>query len=602
MIGKSFGQYQIVASLGAGGMGEVYEALDTRLGRHVALKLLPEEFSYDGERVARFEREARILASLNHANIAGLHGLEQDHGRHFVVMELVRGETLADRIGRGPLPVEEAMRIACQIAAGLEAAHEKRIVHRDLKPANVKITPENKVKVLDFGLAKAVAAPETVDNAVTLPTLSGAETKTGVIMGTAAYMSPEQARGHEADERSDTFAFGCVLFEMLTGRRSFEGATLTETLASVLAREPALQSLPSGIHPRIHEVLRRCFEKEVKRRWQAIGDLRFELEEIATDPRGLKSQLPAATPPLWKRAIPVVLTVVVTAMLTAAAFRYTRRAASSATITRFSFALSPDDRFTGVDRSVLAISPDGTNIVYVANNHLNLKPMSEDHSHVIPGTVQGVRMPFFSPDGRWVAFYSDSDQMLKKIALTGGAPIPLCSIGRPFGATWYGDKILIGMGGEGVLRIDASGGNPETVIPVNPGEVAYGPQVLPGGDEVMFTLATGNDPERWDNAQVVVQSLKTRQRKVLIQRGTDARYVAAGYIVYAVGANLFAVPFDPKRLELTPGPVSILEGVMRSGHQPRPSLALLTMERSSSRHATVSATHSRWPLQTALGM
>jgi serine/threonine protein kinase len=281
--GSRLGAYEITHVLGAGGMGEVYRARDSRLGRSVAIKVILESFATDADRVARFEREAKVLASINHPNIAALYGMEEANGQRFLVMELVDGETLADRLQRGPLPIEDALRIALQIAEALEAAHEKSIIHRDLKPANVKITPDDKVKVLDFGLAKAIDA-EPARDVANSPTLSMMATNAGIILGTAAYMSPEQAKGFSADHRSDVFAFGIVLYEMLTGRQPFQGETAPDVLASVLVREPELQRLPADLNPRIQDLLRRCLEKSPKRRWQAIGDLRAEIGNSLASP------------------------------------------------------------------------------------------------------------------------------------------------------------------------------------------------------------------------------------------------------------------------------------------------------------------------------
>ncbi len=305
--GTTLGSYEISTALGAGGMGEVYRARDTKLGRSVAIKVLPEAFAFDADRVARLTREARMLASLNHPRIAALHGMEQSEGRHFLVMELVEGETLADRLRRGPLPAQEALTVARQIAEALEAAHEKGLIHRDLKPANVKITPDDEVKVLDFGLAKAMDAEPRATSIADSPTLSRLATEAGIILGTAAYMSPEQAKGFPADQRSDIFSFGVVLFEMLTGRRPFQGETAAEVLASVIVRDPELASLPHELNPRIADLVRRCLEKQPKRRWQAIGDVRAEIEAILAAPAAISlTATPAPRVPVWRRAIPLV--------------------------------------------------------------------------------------------------------------------------------------------------------------------------------------------------------------------------------------------------------------------------------------------------------
>ena len=318
--GTTLGAYEIATALGAGGMGEVYRARDTKLGRSVAIKVLPEAVLSDADRVARFAREARTLASLNHPHIAALYGMEESGGRHFLVMELVEGETLADRLQRGPMRVQEALAVARQIADALEAAHEKGVIHRDLKPANVKITPEDQVKVLDFGLAKALDSDPGSASIANSPTLSRLATEAGIILGTAAYMSPEQAKGFPADQRSDIFSFGAVLFEMLTGRRPFQGETAAEVLASVIIRDPELAALPHGLNPRIVDLVRRCLEKHPKRRWQAIGDVRAEIEAILAAPATISmTAAPAPRAPAWRRAIPLALAASVGAALTAVA-------------------------------------------------------------------------------------------------------------------------------------------------------------------------------------------------------------------------------------------------------------------------------------------
>lgn len=566
MIGKQVAHYLIEADLGAGGMGEVYRARDTRLGRGVALKMLPDLFARDPERVARFDREAKLLASLNHANIAALHGLEQADGKSFLVMELVEGETLAERIERGPVPVAEALKIAHQIADALESAHEKGIVHRDLKPANIKITPDGKVKVLDFGLAKALAVAPDPGDIMTSPTISMAATNAGVILGTAPYMSPEQAKGANTDQRSDIFSFGCVLFEMLCGHRSFQGDSVSEVIASVLAREPNLAMLPASLNPRLMDLLRRCLEKDARRRWQAIGDVRVEIDAISADPHGLKiSAGRVAQKPLWQRALPAVVTGIAMAAITASVMWFLRPLPSTA-ITRFQYILPKEQAFTRTGRPVLAVSPDGSDVVYVANQQLYIKPMAAMEAKPVPGTNQDVNTPFFSPDGKWLGFYSAPGRKLGKIAITGGATVTITSdLNNPFGVDWYSDdKILVGQGAKGIARLSANGGQPETIIPAKPGEILHGPQMLPGGNDVLFTVAGQNGDDRWDRALIVAQSLKTGERKTLVNGGSDARYVPTGHIVYALGANLFAVPFDARKLQVTGGPVPIVEGVMRS--------------------------------------
>jgi serine/threonine-protein kinase len=568
MVGKELSHYLISSRLGAGGMGEVYRARDVRLGRDIAVKMLPEAFAQDSERIARFEREAKVLASLNHAGIAALYGFEESDGRHFLVMELVEGETIAERVARGPIPVEDALKIAHQIAEALEFAHDKGIIHRDLKPANVKITPDGKVKVLDFGLAKAFAPASKPQDIMSSPTLSVAATTPGVILGTAPYMSPEQAKGFEADRRSDIFSFGAVLYEMLTGRQSFVGDTITEVIASVLARQPDLNALPANINPRIEELIRRCLEKDIKRRRQTIADVRVEIDAILADPQGLKLRPHAVEQrPLWKRAIPLVATAALVAGLTAG-IMWNRRPAENVKVARFSFAIPEAQRLTRTGRHMISFSPDGSNIVYVANNQLFLRTISELEARPIQGTDLDVDTPFFSPDSRWIAFHSNTEGKFKKIAVTGGASVTICDAQLPFGASWTDDgHILIGAGSAGILRVSANGGKPETVVTVKADEQAHGPQLLPDGDSILFTLVKGSTGvERWDKGQIVIHSLKSGRRKVLMEEsGSDARYVPTGHIVYALAATLLAVPFDLKDLKITGGPVPVLEGVRRAG-------------------------------------
>ena len=549
-------------------MGEVYRAQDTKLKRDVAIKFLPDEFSRDPSRVSRFQREAEVLASLNHPNIATIYDVQEAGETRFLVLELVEGETLAQRIQRGPIPVEEALDIATHMCEALEAAHAKGIVHRDLKPANVKITPEGKVKVLDFGLAKAleVAPAETASNSPTL--LSAAAMSGGVVLGTAGYMSPEQAKGNSADQRSDIFSFGCVLYEMLTGRQTFHAETVAETLAAILMREPDLNALPANLHSKIAELIRRCLAKNRKERWYAVADIRLEIATIMADPYGMS--LPAnrtlARRPLWRRVLPVIAAVVLSTALTAAVV-WNMRPSPSPGLIQFSFVLPQGQRFTNAGRHLIAMSPDGASIVYVANQQLYLRKLSEMDARPIPGTASTTVLttPFFSPDGRSVGFFND--RKLKKIAITGGSAVAVCdSIMNPYGASWaLDDEIYFGQGEKGILRASANGrGKPETVVSMKSGEMAHGPQVLPGGDALLFTLAntTGSDP--WDNAQIMVQSLKSGKRQVLISGGSDARYVATGHIIYALSGRLLAIPFDLRKLQVAGSSTPIVEDVMRA--------------------------------------
>jgi len=576
-IGTQLGSHEITALLGKGGMGEVYRARDANLKRDVAIKILPNEFSRDPARVTRFQREAEVLASLNHPNIAAIYDLQKSDEMRFLVLELVEGETLAERIQRGRIPVEEALDVAMHICEALEAAHEKSIVHRDLKPANVKIAPDGRIKVLDFGLAKAMsranasaAAPdESASNSPTL--LSAAATNAGIILGTAGYMSPEQAKGHSADQRSDIFSFGCVLYEMLTGRQAFQSDTVSETIAAVLMRDPDFTAIPANLHPRAQELIRRCLVKNRKERWHAIADVRVELEIIMADPHGLKVASASHARPLWKTVLLPAAIAVVLASAATAVFLRNSQSAAPAIVTRFAFALPEGQLF--LNRGSVAISPDGANIVFAGGQprQLYLRNMGDMEVKAIPGTdSQNPQLPFFSPDGRWVGFVAPEDRKLKKIAITGGVAVSICDVplmNSIYGPTWNSDDyIYIGEPAE-IVRCPANGDKPERVVELKPAEAAQRPQLLPDGDALLFTLGTSSGRsglDRWANAQIVVQSLKTRERKVLIPVGSEARYAPTGHIVYMLGSALMAVRFDLNKLQVTGGPVSILDGVQRA--------------------------------------
>ena len=565
---QKLGIYTIVSRLGSGGMGEVYRARDATLGREVAIKILPTLFSNDPGRLRRLEREARLLAVLNHPNIAAIHNVGEANGSRFLVLELVEGETLAERIRHGALPVEEALRIAKDICSALEAAHEKGVIHHDLKPANVKITPEGIVKVLDFGLAKSLEAKPTNENLSPAPAIQMTATLAGMIVGTAAYMSPEQAKGLNTDQRSDIFSFGSVLYEMLTGRQAFQGDSVSDVLASILAREPDFGLMPQ-MDPKIHTLLRRSLEKNPKRRWHAIGDLRMELETILADPRAAvaEEQRTAAPKPLWKRAIPVFAAIVLTTAITSVSMWYFRPLPLME-VTRFSIPLTDDQQFTNAGRSLVTISADGTQVVYVADRRLYRKAMSEPKAKPITGTEiwQGAVNPAFSPDGRFLVFWSVKNEMLMKISVSGGPAVPLCRAENPFGISWGEDGIVFGQGSKGIMRVSKDGGTPEVLVGVKSGEFAGSPQVLPDGQTLLYTLAAGNTGTQWDDASVFVQSLnRSSEPKLLFQGGSDARYVSTGHIVYAVEGRLYAVPFDLRQPQRTGGKVPVVEGVLRGG-------------------------------------
>ena len=571
MIGQSLGPYHVLARVGEGGMGEVYRARDTRLQRDVAIKVLPDTFAADSERLARFEREAQVLASLNHPHIAQIYGIE---GRA-IVMELVEGDTLAERIVRGPIPLDEALAIAKQIADAVEAAHEKGIIHRDLKPANVKVRPDGSVKVLDFGLAKAMD-PDAVATAPALsmsPTMaSPAMTSAGLILGTAAYMSPEQARGKAVDRRSDVWAFGCVLYEMLSGRRPFEaGETVSDAVAAILTREPDWTALPDSTPDRIRFLLRRCLQKDPRKRLRDIGDAGLDIDESLSEPapsRPAGHAGEAAPRSVWKRMVFPLLAAAAASVLAGGA-AWLLKPVPQPKVTRFAFALPEGQRFTTTNRQIVAMSPDGTTMAYVANGALHLKSMTELDARAIPGTetVSGIANPTFSPDGRSLAYWSLGDRTIRRVALAGGTPTAVTTTANFlfYGMSWDDSGIVWAEGAQGIMRVSANGGTPEQIASVNAknGELAHGAQILPGGN-LLFTLATGATSDRWDKAKIVVQSLTSGTRKTVLEGGSDARYLPTGHLVYAVGGTVFAVAFDPQRLEISGTPTAVIEGVRRS--------------------------------------
>jgi Tol biopolymer transport system component len=566
--GTRLGVYEVTAPIGEGGMGQVYRAHDTKLNRDVALKLLPDAFAGDPDRLARFTREAQTLASLNHPHIAAIYGIEESDGIRALVMELVEGEDLSQHIARGAIPLAEALPIATQITEALEAAHEQGIIHRDLKPANVKVRGDGTVKVLDFGLAKALeptgAASSNVSQSPTITT--PAMTQAGMILGTAAYMSPEQAKGRAADKRSDVWAFGVVLYEMLTGQRAFKGEDVSDTLAFILTREPDWAMLPADTPPLIRRLLRRCLQKDRRRRLADAADARLEIEEASTVPAaadGAATPLEAAPRPLWRSAVPVVITAVVVFALTAGAM-WRLRPSVPAPVTRFAIALPDGQQLTPIGRGI-AMSPAGTHIVYIANRRLYLRSLSDLEVRPITGVDNAGGTPgnpVFSPDGRSIAYAEGGT--IKRIALSGGAAVTVCEADTPAGMSWNGDTIFFGQGSKGIMRVSANGGKPETVASVKTGELAHGPQLLPDGQTLLFTLATGTNKDRWDKARIVAESLTSHERKTLIDGGSDARYLPTGHLVYALSGVVFALPFDVKRITSSGGAVPIVEGVRRA--------------------------------------
>jgi eukaryotic-like serine/threonine-protein kinase len=567
--GTRLGPYEVLSQIGAGGMGEVYRALDTKLGRDVAIKVLPEAFAHDPDRLSRFQREAKMLASLNHPNIATIHGLEQSGGTSYLVMELVSGETLAERVKSGPLGTAEALKIAVQIAEALEAAHEKSIIHRDLKPANVKVTPEGKVKVLDFGLAKAFAGDGANDDPSNSPTLSAAATMQGTILGTAAYMSPEQARGKSCDKRTDIWAFGAVLYELLTGKQAFQGETTTEILAAVLRGEPDWQALPETTPLSIRALLRRCLQKEMNKRCRDAGDARIEIEEALGAP--VAAELTTAAPTkgfnaLGRRSLILSAGMFLLGAAIAGIAAWNLKPTPSPTpqfVSRLTITLQPGLQLVGPENGpAVALSPDGTHLAYVARQggtqQLYLRAMDNLEARPIPGT-EGAVNPFFSPDGQWLGFFAG--QRLKKISASGGAALTLASAALQVGGSW-GSPGTIAFAPSSVLSLqqvpDAGG----TVRPLTHLEKSdtfqRWPEFLPDGKALLFVGGSATAPE------VAVQSIQSGERRDLIQGATYPRYSLSGHLVYAQGGTLIAAPFDIQRLQITGAAVPVVEGVAQS--------------------------------------
>jgi len=559
MVGKTVSHYKIVDKIGEGGMGEVYQAKDLKLGRNVAIKVLPEEFAKDTDHVARFQREATLLASLNHPNIAAIHGLEESGGTQFLVLELVEGETLRDRIKSGPIPVEESLKLALQIAGALEAAHEKGIIHRDLKPANVKVTPDGMVKVLDFGLAKAYAGERADLNLSNPPTVSNAATQHGVILGTAAYMSPEQARGKTVDKRADIWAFGCVLFEMLTGHPTFSGNDVSDILAAVIRSEPEWNDLPANLHMRLREVLERCLEKEAKNRYHDISDVKADIQRILTDPSGVLVQPVEIIEPRnrLRLVLPwVAIAIILGAIIAGVAVWKLKPTPPQEPLNVSRFLIEA----AGIgDYNGLTLSPDGSRLVYAAAvdgaQQLFLHELNQTAAVAIQDTKDAM-YPFFSPDGNWVGFFTGSE--LKKVSLSGGLTQMLCKVNYRGGASWGPDDTIVFSSADspGLMRVSASGGEPQPLTNAENGlEKHVWPEFLPDGKAVLFTIGDASA-----NLQVAVLSLETKNIRPLIN-GTHARFAPSGHLIFARESSLWAVPFDSEHLDLKGDPKPIVEGV-----------------------------------------
>jgi serine/threonine protein kinase/Tol biopolymer transport system component len=572
-IGQALGPYRISAQIGEGGMGEVYRARDSKLGRDVAIKILPRAFTVDPDRLTRFEREARMLASFNHPHIGAIYGVEESDGVRALVLELVEGETLADKLdgeearGRG-LPIPEALAIARQIADALDAAHERGIVHRDLKPANIKITPAGTVKVLDFGLAKVVAGDASSPEQSRTPPMNVDGTRDGMILGTAAYMSPEQARGHAVDKRTDIWAFGCVLYEVLTGRPAFAGATMSDTVAAVLTHEPDWAALPPTTPPFLSRLLERCLEKDPTRRQRDIGDARLELaqgDEISQVDREQRE------PPLRWRGRTAAAAGVGGVALVAAAFVlgvFLRREPSPpAPVTPVRFSVFPPQgsRFLHtVVTTFPALSPDGSQLAFVAFATPNrpqiwLRPISGLEARVVPGT-EGALSVFWSPDGRSLAFLAD--RKLKRIDLPGGAAVPLCDVPAfvSAGAWGSGGTILFAssMGGP-IFSVSSAGGLAEAIVTPDPsrGERVEWPSFLPDGKRFLYLS------QRPDSTGQLMLGARGRASKAIVSAVSNVQWVDPDYLVFAQEGVLVAQRFDQASERIVGAPVYIAEPVDR---------------------------------------
>ena len=575
--GREISHYRIVSKLGAGGMGEVYRALDRRLDREVAIKILPAEFAKDAERLRRFEQEARATSALNHPNILTIYDIGTNEDAPYIVAELLDGEELRSHLNDGPLSTRRAIEYAQQITQGLAAAHEKGITHRDLKPENLFVTREGRVKILDFGLAKL--KPPKLGPVDEEATTRMPQTNPGTVMGTVGYMSPEQVRGQDADHRSDLFSFGLILYEMLAGQRAFQGESLAETMASIVKEDPPdLMELNRKVPVQLERLVLRCLEKKPERRFQSASDLSFALEALGVSsgstefPVNLSSvsTIPAER---WNRAhllwggLGVALGALLVALLFwLMAWRSAPLASTSTIVKRVTIKLPDAEPLAlakfgplGIGRTAIALSPDGSLLAYMAERNgrsqLYVRALDQFDSKPVPGT-EGAYNPFFSPDGRSLGFFAENK--LKKVSLQGGEPVTLCEARIPHGASWGPEDTIVFADSEGyqLLRVSASGGRPELLSKTE--DRAFYPEFLPGGKAVLFSVKGFHNP---DYAQIVVLPLATGERRVVLEGGANPRYAASGHIVYARAGAIMAAPFDLARLEVTGPAVTLIEGI-----------------------------------------
>ncbi len=569
--GSRLGSYEVLAAIGAGGMGEVYRARDSKLGRDVALKVLPDAFANDADRMARFQREAKLLASLNHTNIAAIHGLEDSGKIHALVMELVEGPTLADRIRLGPIPMDEALQIAKQIADALEYAHEHGVVHRDLKPANIKVTNDDAVKVLDFGLAKAIEGDAETADAANSPTMSRMATLAGVLLGTAAYMSPEQAKGKPVDRRADIWAFGCVLYEMLTGKMAFRGDTVTDTLAAVIKEDPDWARLPATTPVRVRLLLQRCLQKDPKQRLRDIGDARISLDEVLSGAPDATSTV-ASSP--GSRRLWLVVAIAAVPVLVAAFFSYLffrPKPLAAVDEVRFQISLPEKTTFTG---GAPIVSPDGRKLAFIltgadGKSRLWIRSLDTLDAHPLEGTEGANGWPFWSPDSKSIAFAATGK--LLKVEISGGPPLELCTVGLVLGGTWTSDHRIIFSPAGPLMEIPESGGTPS---PTGTNRSGAFPAVLPDGRHLVFSVGPPGSPG--SGLYVGLINLKPGEnppKKLFPDASASSYFVpsgdpAFGYLLFlragatnTSGGTVMAATLDLHTWGVVGEPVPIAEGV-----------------------------------------
>ena len=565
--GMKLGPYEIQSALGAGGMGEVYRARDTRLERSVAIKILPAHFSTDPVRKQRFEREAKTISSLNHPHICVLHDIGSQDGIDYLVMECVEGETLAKRLQKGALPLEQVLKYGAQISDALDKAHRSGVVHRDLKPGNIMLTATG-AKLLDFGLAKP-ASPLASSAMPTALTKDSVATEQGTIVGTFQYMSPEQVEGKELDGRSDIFSLGAVLYEMLTGQRAFEGKSQLSVVSAILEKEPdPISTLKPMTPPALDHVVRKCLAKTVDDRWQSAHDLKSELEWISQSSREAVASSVLRRRRQFGTLVPIAMLAAIAALAIVLILSKRQLSTFPRPLTRFAITLPPGEAAPIVTWPALAISPDGMHLVYVAGSgeskRLYLRSMDRLEVTPLEGT-ENASSPFFSPDSQWIGFFASGK--LKKINVRGGFPTTLCdTTPDDRGGSWGSDDTIIFApgAGTGLMRIGASGGTAQALTSPDRDKrerTHRWPEILPGSKAVVFTIGSMDSIDYYLEAKIAVQSLETGKREILPVQGTFARYDPAGYLLFAQRGGLFAAPFDLKRLQVTGPAVRVLDDV-----------------------------------------